>query len=94
VSELVQNRGVLHRLTREVRGAFVSESDINIASTGTLQYLNAVINEALRLDPPTTIGVPRVVPRDGDTICGKWVPGGVSTIAIWWLNSNGVCRRT
>jgi cytochrome P450 len=78
--ELVQHRGAMHRLTREIRGAFKTEHDITIATTGSLTYLNAVINETLRLDPPTTIGVPRVVPRGGDTVCGQWVPGGVSTL--------------
>jgi cytochrome P450 len=76
--ELVQHQGAMHRLTHEIRSAFGSESDITSATTGNLPYLNAVINETLRLDPPTTIGVPRVVPRGGDTVCGRWVPGGVS----------------
>ncbi|KAF2011043.1 cytochrome P450 [Aaosphaeria arxii CBS 175.79] len=72
--ELVQNRGVLQRLSGEVRQAFDSEQDITIASTGNLAYLNAVINEGLRLDPPVVIGVPRVMPKGGDIICGKFVP--------------------
>ena len=80
--ELVQNRGVLHRLTREIRDAFEKDSEINIASTGHLSYLNAVINETLRLDAPVAIGVPRIVPEGGDSICGQWVPGGVSTLVI------------
>jgi cytochrome P450 len=78
--ELVQNKGVLHRLTQEIRGAFEDENSITIATTGNLMYLNAVINEALRLDTPVVIGVPRVVPEGGDTICGQWVAGGVSLI--------------
>jgi cytochrome P450 len=77
--ELLQNPGALHRVTEEVRSAFAIESDIKIASTGKLPYLNAVINEGLRIAPPSAIGVPRVVPKGGDTICGQWVPEGVST---------------
>lgn len=80
--ELVQNRGVLHRLTQEVRDTFEVESDITISSTGNLAYLNAVINEGLRLCPPVVIGVPRVVPKGGDTVCGQWIPGGVSINTI------------
>ena len=76
--ELVQNKGVLYRLTQEIRGAFEKETDISIASTSNLQYMNAVINEGLRLCPPVVIGIPRVVPEGGDTVCGQWVPGGVS----------------
>jgi cytochrome P450 len=74
--ELVQNKGVLHRLTQEVRGKFPTETDIKIASTHNLPYLNAVIGEGMRLDPPVVIGLPRVVPGDGDMVCGRWVPGG------------------
>lgn len=76
--ELVQNRGVLHRLVQEIRETFEAEKDIKIAATGSLPYLNAVINEGLRLCPPVVIGVPRAVPKGGDMICGQWVPEGVS----------------
>ncbi|KAL5372840.1 hypothetical protein PMIN06_012636 [Paraphaeosphaeria minitans] len=73
---LLQNRGALHRVTEEIRSAYATESEIKIASTGNLPYLNAVINESLRIAPPSAIGVPRVVPKGGDTICGRWVPEG------------------
>ncbi|WP_152722024.1 cytochrome P450, partial [Moraxella catarrhalis] len=43
-----------------------------------LPYLNAVVNESLRIAPPVVIGVPRVVPAGGATICGRYVPAGVS----------------
>ncbi|KAF2846535.1 cytochrome P450 [Plenodomus tracheiphilus IPT5] len=74
--ELVQHKGALHRLTHEIREAFTTESDITVMSTANLDYLNAVINEGMRLDPAVVIGVPRVVPEGGDTVCGKWLPGG------------------
>ncbi|KAH9875641.1 hypothetical protein IAQ61_003105 [Plenodomus lingam] len=74
--ELVQHKGALHRLTNEIREAFQTETDITIASTANLEYLNAVINEGMRLNPAVVIGVPRIVPEGGDTVCGKWLPGG------------------
>jgi cytochrome P450 len=77
VRELVQHPGVLYRATQEVRSAFATESEIKIASTGNLSYLNAVINESLRLAPPSAIGTPRVVPTGGAIVCGRHVPGGV-----------------
>ncbi|KAF2185987.1 cytochrome P450 [Zopfia rhizophila CBS 207.26] len=74
--ELVQNRGVMYSLTQEIRRTFGEESQITISSTSCVPYLNAVINEGLRLTPPVVIGVPRVVPKGGDQICGQWVPEG------------------
>ncbi|KAK3947565.1 cytochrome P450 [Pseudoneurospora amorphoporcata] len=41
-----------------------------------LPYLQAVLNEGLRMMPPVMNGFPRRVPPEGDTICGKFVPGG------------------
>lgn len=77
--ELVQHPGVLQNLKTEIRSMFPSEDDISIVATTHLPYLNAVINEGLRLDPPVAIGAPpRVVPQGGDTICGRFVPADVS----------------
>ncbi|KAJ4384877.1 hypothetical protein N0V86_000480 [Didymella sp. IMI 355093] len=73
--EVVQQPGVLLRLSTELRSTFSSQEDINIASTTHLPYLNAVINEGLRLNPPVAIGAPpKVVPKGGDTVCGQFVP--------------------
>lgn len=77
---LVQHRGVLHRLTREIREQFQNESDITVATTSDLPFLNAVIHEGMRLGPPVVIGLPRVVPEGGDLVCDRWVPGGVRCI--------------
>jgi cytochrome P450 len=76
VRELAQHKGALHRLQQEIRHTFKDEKDITIASTGNLTYLNAVIQEGLRLDPPVVIGVPRVAPVKGAMVCNRWVPGG------------------
>lgn len=78
--ELLKHPKVLDELTREVRKAFSSEEHISMhpaSKLNGLQQLDAVLREGLRLDPPVAIGVPRVTPEGGDTICGKWVPGGV-----------------
>ena len=49
---LLQNRRALTKLTDEVRAFFKSESDITIASVGRIEYLDAVIDEGIRLCPP------------------------------------------
>ena len=41
-----------------------------------LPYLQAVLNEGIRMIPPVMNGFPRQVPPEGDTICGRFVPGG------------------
>jgi cytochrome P450 len=74
---LVNNPDKLETLTREIRGAFEKEDDINLDSLRKLPYLNAVLNEGLRLCPPIPWVLPRVVPEGGDTVCGTWLPGGV-----------------
>ncbi|KAH7093788.1 benzoate 4-monooxygenase cytochrome P450 [Paraphoma chrysanthemicola] len=74
--ELVQHKGVLHRLAGDIRAKFTQESDITMSSTSDIPYLNAVINEGLRLDPPVVIGIPRVAPSGGATVCDQYVPGG------------------
>ena len=75
---LLQNPIAMKSVTKEVRSAFVSEHEIIVASASNLEYLNAVINEGIRLGPPSSVTVPRVVSAGGATICGQWVPGNVS----------------
>ncbi|OCT52639.1 Versicolorin B desaturase [Cladophialophora carrionii] len=73
---LLNSQRAMTRVTAEVRSAFQHEEDIDVASVGGLEYLTAVINEGLRLGPPSAVTVPRIVPASGEEICGRWVPGG------------------
>jgi len=42
-------------------------------------YLNAVVEEGLRIYPPAGAGhLSRIVPKGGCEIDGMWIPGGVS----------------
>ena len=68
-------------LVEEVRSAFESEAEINIENVKGLPYLDAVIDEGLRLCPPVPWILPRLVPEGGGTVCGIWLPGGVSTVS-------------
>lgn len=65
------------QLRKEIREAFQSSDEITMEGTARLEYLKAVINEGLRLCPPTPTMLPRLVPRGGANICGHWVPAGV-----------------
>lgn len=84
---LCENPHTLARLTAEIRDAFEDEDGITIQSTAGLSYLNAVIEEALRLGPPGPGTFPRVVPDGGRTVCGSFVPAGYS-VGVHHLSIN------
>ena len=74
---LSQNPIVHTRLKHEIRSSFPnSDKDITVAALTKLQYLNAVIQEALRLFPPAPDLFPRIIPDGGEYIMGKYLPEG------------------
>lgn len=75
---LCRHREAFRRLAAEVRGAFAREADITLASTSRLAYLRAVIEEGLRMYPPSPGTFPRFVPGRGAEFEGRWVPGGTA----------------
>lgn len=78
VEYLLRNPRTLRRLQDEIRRVFESSAAITVASTSTLPYLTAVLNEGMRLCPPAPSMRPRVVPDGGARVCGQWLPAGVS----------------
>jgi len=66
------------RLQQELDEALGSEDDpvTSFQSTKSLPYLEAVINESLRMHATSGIGLPRLVPEGGLTVCGKTFPAG------------------
>ncbi|KAF9882293.1 trichothecene c-15 hydroxylase [Colletotrichum karsti] len=79
---LTTNPAVQEKLAAEVRGAFSSESEIDMTSTDKLEYLKAVIEETLRAYPPLPTILPRRTGRQGQNILGEWVPPD-TIIGIW-----------
>lgn len=75
---LLQNPAALTELVQELRSQFKRESDIDISSINQLHYLQAVIQEGLRLFPPITNGFPRQSFPEGAVVDGQFVPGNVS----------------
>ncbi|KAF2790391.1 cytochrome P450 [Melanomma pulvis-pyrius CBS 109.77] len=74
-------------LVKEIRDAFPSGDNMTLDALKDLPYLNAVLNEGLRLCPPIPWVLPRRVPVGGDTVCGVWLPGGTPvSIQQWTLN--------
>lgn len=50
-----------------------------------LPYLQAVMKEALRIHPATGLPMQRVVPAEGTTIAGHFIPGGASVGINSWV---------
>jgi len=74
---LLTNPATLKKLQDEVRGAFKDATQIDGTSTLELKYLNAVIEEGLRLLPAIPLGLTRVSP--GAIVDGHYIPKGVSS---------------
>ncbi|KAK2058345.1 cytochrome P450 [Colletotrichum caudatum] len=65
----------LDRFAEEIRGEFSSYSDINAEKLQTARYLNAVIDESMRIHTNAAFGLPRYSP--GALVDGEYIPKGV-----------------
>lgn len=74
---ILTHSNVYEKLVGEIRGAFTHQDDIGFLSVAKLQYLNASLEESLRMYPPVPGVLPRKVPQGGAVIDGQFVPGGV-----------------
>jgi cytochrome P450 len=75
----LSNPPVYQKLQAEIDEAISMgriSSPIKDAEGRQLPYLQAVIKEGLRMMPPASGGMFKQVPPEGDTIDGKFVPGG------------------
>jgi len=81
---LLINPDTMAKLVSEVRGAFPSETDITIDALARLPYLNACIEEGLRMYPPISSGLPRLTPEGGAVIANKYIPANVSVSVNHW----------
>ncbi|KAI1269048.1 cytochrome P450 [Xylariaceae sp. FL1019] len=84
---LLSSPPVYRKLSEEIARS-VQEGRISTPITNEearrLPYLQAVINEGLRMVPPAITGFPKKVPAGGDTICGKFVPEGTDIFVNLW----------
>ncbi|KAM0544798.1 hypothetical protein ACHAPJ_011625 [Fusarium lateritium] len=83
---LLKNPGTLAKLQAEMRSTFSSEDEITGDSTNNLAYLNAVVEEGLRMFPPVPFGLPRVC--SGGMIDGVYVPNGTVVSVDCWTASH------
>ncbi|KAK6384723.1 hypothetical protein LTS17_002286 [Exophiala oligosperma] len=83
-ARLLKNPRVYKKLATEIRSAFKSEDEVTNDGLSKLPYLAACLSEGLRIHPPLPTALMRQVPKDGDTIDGHWVPGGVHVGVCAW----------
>lgn len=83
-ARLIRNPGPYKKLCEEIRGAFRTEADIKFEELLKLPYLNACLEEGLRIHPPVPTGLLRTVPKGGATIDGHFVPEGTSVATGSW----------
>ncbi|KAK7931185.1 Cytochrome P450 monooxygenase lolP1 [Apiospora marii] len=72
---------VYQRLKEELRRALasgVASSPITNAQAKELPYFQAVVWEGIRMRPSVTLGVYKIVPPGGSTLCGVPIPGGTA----------------
>ncbi|KAL2833626.1 cytochrome P450 [Aspergillus pseudoustus] len=79
---LLRTPSAYEQLKQEVRGRYKSYEEIDGQSALQMPYLQAVINEALRMHPSGAQGFPRLSP--GTTISGHWVPKGTEIYTSAW----------
>jgi len=76
---VLRTPGVLRKLQEELSAALAPHGEWEVpryATVKDLPYLSAVINETLRVHSTSSLGLPRVCPPSGATVCGEFFPGG------------------
>ncbi|VUC20418.1 unnamed protein product [Clonostachys rosea] len=88
---LMTHPRVLNKLTKELRAEFSSAEEITALGVNKCKYLLGVIEEGLRIYPPSPATHPRYTPSEGITIDGNFVPGNMAvgvTILAACLNED------
>ncbi|ESZ90902.1 hypothetical protein SBOR_8709 [Sclerotinia borealis F-4128] len=81
---LLQTPTVLQNLALELRTVFKAQEDLTLRALAACKYLNAVLEEGLRMYPPVPSTLPRLVPEGGSLITGTYVPAGVTVGINFW----------
>ncbi|KAM0327641.1 hypothetical protein ACHAQA_005934 [Verticillium albo-atrum] len=85
---LLKNPACMQALQEEV-DQFTNRGELSVHPTfkesQQMQYLQAVIKEALRLHPATGLPLERVVPQGGATISGRFFPEGTIVGINTWV---------
>ncbi|KAL3442534.1 cytochrome P450 [Aspergillus insuetus] len=90
---LITNPNVLFKLQTELDTAYsngnLSTPILTYDEAQRLPYLQACVKECLRIWPPVVGLMQKVVPAGGDTLDGKFVPGGTQIgYSAWGVHRN------
>lgn len=81
---------VKKKLYAELDQALAHAEEVPLAAdVQDLPYLNAVLSESLRYHSTSALGLPRIVPKGGATIVGKYFPAGtVVSVPSYTIHRN------
>lgn len=91
---MLKNPQAYHRLQKEVDQADAEgrlSSSVTFAESNELPYLIAVTKEAMRIHPSVGLSMPRVTPLSGATICGEFIPSGVTVGCNPYVMHRNIC---
>ncbi|EOA87503.1 uncharacterized protein SETTUDRAFT_154174 [Exserohilum turcica Et28A] len=89
---LINNPEKMKKLTLEVQ-AFSGISELTSPVLQKMRFLNAVIEEALRMYPVGQVGLgsQREIAVGGNVVCGQFLPGGTEVaVAAWAMNNSSL----
>lgn len=72
------------KLCDEIRTSFPKIEDMTFTKLQNLPYMNACLEEGMRIFPSIPTGLVRTVPKGGDSVAGEWIPGGTTVSVHAW----------
>ena len=75
---LLKNPSMLARLQNDIRTSFPDQEEMSMQKLAKLPYLNACLQEALRMYPPVPIALTRRMLPGGGVINGYFIPYNVN----------------
>lgn len=81
---LMRTPHVYQKLCQEIRTTFPKAEDMSFLKLQQLPYMNACLEEGMRIFPSIPTGLVRTVPQGGDSIAGEWIPGGTTVSVHSW----------
>lgn len=81
----LKNPATLEKAREEVAQVENSDRVLPVSAVWELPYLQACIKEALRIHTPIPMPLPRLAPKGGIEVCGRWFPEGITLSVSPWV---------